>query len=468
MKTYILSLLLTLCAVLQSVGQCLPAPAASCDDEIPFICNLEGYCGQTPDVNVVTDVFDCGATSLDIYGMQVIEFLATGTVLSLTINYTNCNGANQGGGVEYGMSALLLEKCDEDDEALDCATAFTQSGSMTVSINAEAGEAYFLLLTGWLGNMCSYDITVNSGADSIPSMMLTGDPWQGPTAVCGFETATYIAPEVLHAEEYIWTLPGNVILETEVNTLDIVFDQNTPEGVFEICVSAENACGLLNDYACLDVIVNDTIVLDVEMTLCAGDTLSAFGQAYEAPGSYTYQSTGANGCDTVATIELSAFELPVVDATITPDDGSGSGTVTLTVTGGAPPYSYMYSWPNVGGGLAAGDYSMTVTDANGCQVIFDFTIPLETSTSNHDRTTRISISPNPVAIHQPFYLQTDNSPSIRAIEIVNMNGQVIWRSTAITQTNGLVILPGMGTPGLYQVKTLSDNAVMAVGRVVVY
>ncbi|WP_424108311.1 SprB repeat-containing protein, partial [Pseudomonas viridiflava] len=58
--------------------------------------------------------------------------------------------------------------------------------------------------------------------------------------------------------------------------------------------------------------------------------------------------------------------------------GGTNGSATVSATGGTGPYTY--SWSPSGGtaatatGLAAGTYTVTVTDANGCTATRAFTI----------------------------------------------------------------------------------------------
>ncbi|MNW71302.1 Rare lipoprotein A (RlpA)-like double-psi beta-barrel [compost metagenome] len=99
-------------------------------------------------------------------------------------------------------------------------------------------------------------------------------------------------------------------------------------------------------------------------------------------GTYTVTVTDANACQTTRTFNLT--EPAVLDAatgggkTDVSCNGGTNGSATVAPTGGTP--SYTYSWAPSGGtnatasGLAAGTYTVTVTDANACQTTRTFTI----------------------------------------------------------------------------------------------
>jgi len=90
-------------------------------------------------------------------------------------------------------------------------------------------------------------------------------------------------------------------------------------------------------------------------------------------GSYTGIVTDAAGASQSATIVISQpSELnATVDAIVNPNpEGSATGAIQITVTGGVPPYTYLWTPGNRTtqdiSGLMAGDYTGVVTDDNGC------------------------------------------------------------------------------------------------------
>ncbi|MFN8299670.1 MAG: choice-of-anchor L domain-containing protein [Chitinophagales bacterium] len=91
-----------------------------------------------------------------------------------------------------------------------------------------------------------------------------------------------------------------------------------------------------------------------------------------AAGTYTVTVTDANSCTATKSVTLTQ-PAAALNGTATPVAvgcfGGNTGSITLTVSGGTTAYSYLWSNGGVSqnlSGLAAGSYTVTITDANGC------------------------------------------------------------------------------------------------------
>lgn len=96
-------------------------------------------------------------------------------------------------------------------------------------------------------------------------------------------------------------------------------------------------------------------------------------------GTYSITVTDANGCTTSASITLT--EPAAVTATLVATDvlcfGNSTGAIDNTPAGGVAPYTY--SWSNSAttedvSSVVSGSYTVTTTDANGCQLTSTATI----------------------------------------------------------------------------------------------
>ena len=99
-----------------------------------------------------------------------------------------------------------------------------------------------------------------------------------------------------------------------------------------------------------------------------------------APGFYSILVRDANGCGNGASVTVNSFECAIgatVDLSQVSCSGGNDGQATLVLENAAEPLSI--TW-NTGGtgltetGLAAGNYSVTVNDANACPATVSFTI----------------------------------------------------------------------------------------------
>ncbi len=99
-----------------------------------------------------------------------------------------------------------------------------------------------------------------------------------------------------------------------------------------------------------------------------------------APGTYTVVVTTANGCTSSVSVMITqpASALAVTQSqTNVLCNGATNGSASLNVSGGTAGYTYVWSNGQNGAsatGLAAGNYSATVTDANGCSATATFSI----------------------------------------------------------------------------------------------
>lgn len=95
-------------------------------------------------------------------------------------------------------------------------------------------------------------------------------------------------------------------------------------------------------------------------------------------GTYTVTITDSNSCtDTASATVTSSSGLSATTSSNQASCGSSNGSALVTPSGGASPYTYLWSNGQTTGsitGLAAGNYSVTVTDNAGCTFVASATV----------------------------------------------------------------------------------------------
>lgn len=145
-----------------------------------------------------------------------------------------------------------------------------------------------------------------------------------------------------------------------------------------------------------------------------------------AAGTYTVAITDPNGCADEASVTLVQpaellGELEITHA----EEGKNNGTAAVTLSGGTEPFSY--AWSNGGWGtsqenLAPGDYSVKITDANGCEWEESFIIE-ERTTSVESIPGLISLQlyPNPTRgeVYLDLNFRLVEQVSIRVFDVLS-------------------------------------------------
>jgi gliding motility-associated-like protein len=99
-----------------------------------------------------------------------------------------------------------------------------------------------------------------------------------------------------------------------------------------------------------------------------------------SPGNYFMVVQDANGCSVTSQVSVADLASPVISLVNTTDvscHGGNDGAATIGISGGTAPF--LYQWSNAAasqliGGITAGNYTVTVTDANHCTVTQVLTI----------------------------------------------------------------------------------------------
>jgi len=127
------------------------------------------------------------------------------------------------------------------------------------------------------------------------------------------------------------------------------------------------------------------------LTYTWSNTSSGAAATGLAAGIYTVTVTDANACTVSSAVNINNNGGPVITSAIKTDllcNGASTGSATVAISGGASPYTYVWSagatetttnTQSVINNLSSATYSVTITDANGCQVVSTVTITQPTA-----------------------------------------------------------------------------------------
>lgn len=166
---------------------------------------------------------------------------------------------------------------------------------------------------------------------------------------------------------------------------------NLCEGVYTLYLEDQNEC---SDFA--QMVITEPSLLEVNLNTTQSNCGSSDGTAAltinggtspfvedwngEDPnnleaGSYPYTVTDNNGCEVSGTAIIENINMPEVTiSTVKPlCNGDNTGSASTNITGGTTPFTIDWGGADENN-LSAGQYTVTVTDAVGCEVETDFWI----------------------------------------------------------------------------------------------
>jgi hypothetical protein len=267
-----------------------------------------------------------------------------------------------------------------------------------VSSNFEAGatDVYYVTVTDDEGclNIDSVKVNTTVSIDSLRRFVTDVSSCDGSDGLI-----TLIPLDGVSPYSYQWQGTNGVSGDSS-GLADTLAIMDLPQGSYRITITdaSPQACALILRSVIINgpaAVVDDVTVEDVS---CAGDSngeicISFFGgnPAFNwntgdttacienlPGGSYTVTITEGE-CQTI--LEDIVVEEPIllktsVNLTAPSCSSTSDGSIDLSVFGGTPPYSYEWSFGSFTGedplDIAAGDYTVTITDANDCELIRTF------------------------------------------------------------------------------------------------
>ena len=328
-------------------------------------------------------------------------------------NATNANGGS--GGDTIFVSTLTLSECQSLNQpvAISGYTSICPGSSQIYSINkvADATSYEWILPAGWSGNSTDTIITVTAGsADGILSVRAIGNCSPGPyqTLSISISTMTASFSQVDHVScnsgsngsataipgggnspySYIWnTSPAQ----------NSATATGLAEGTFTVVITDVAGCSAnsqitITQPVAINISASNTHSSCVGMTNGSASVkilsggIQPFSFSWNTVpvqnndtainlniGSYTVTVTDANSCTNTASVNI--LQAPEMTLNITGSNvscnGGGNGSATALVSGGTNPI--LFSWntspvqtSQTATSLSNGNYTVTVTDNNGC------------------------------------------------------------------------------------------------------
>ncbi|MCB0530751.1 MAG: T9SS type A sorting domain-containing protein [Lewinellaceae bacterium] len=311
------------------------------------------------------DITSCGTGApFNLENPRWYSFIASSTVLSLEITLLNCSTAD-------GLEIALVEDCKSDMGMIDALACASGGNPMVFTTDGlKPGNLYYLVIDGVNGNVCEYKISDPFGTTVAPELGPIGTI-TGPLEVCPNAVVTYTIPTIQNALSYTWSAPPGSKINggTNVYTISALDGDGTSVEIQfgtqggNICVTAANVCDtpLLSCIQVTNLPIPVTVLPDME--LCY-EELPFFWEEQPnfliaAPGTYTFTSTpyaSYLGCDSLVRQKIVAKQRKFKNLPPTwlcNDDCMMVGDFTF---------------------CDAGSYSETLTAADGCDSLVNFTI----------------------------------------------------------------------------------------------
>ncbi len=333
-------------------------------------------------------------TVTDANGCEIVEsvIITEPTAILLTLNINADISCNGGADAEASVTASGGTPDISGNYTYQWSTSAGSQNTATAN-NLPAGT-HDVTVTDANGCTETGSVSITEPTPVTATVATTNVSCNGDSDGSATVTASGGTPGPGGVYSYQWSANAGSAFTATVNGLGA--------GVYTVTISDINGCSIVVTITITEptpVFVNITNATDalcngqangIATALVTGGTVpytynwGGSGEVTQTAtmlpaGIHTVTVTDLNGCSETADVtinEPTALGLSLAGAD--PNCAGGTdGTMTANATGGTMPYSYL--WSNgqtsaVATGLASGNYSVVITDANGCMINDNLTL----------------------------------------------------------------------------------------------
>ena len=394
---------------------------------------------------------------------QTVSGLVPGTYTVTVTDSENCSATAE---------VVIIQEDDAAPAVLvqDLTVYLNASGTATISAamaNNGTSDNCPGELTTSIGTTTYNCDNIGANTNTFTAVDAAGNSVSVPFSVTVIDT---LAPIVLSCPSDL-TVSGcvgvNYVVDAEDNCGEVTYTlvgglesgSVFPEGSTEVIVLVSDASG--NETMCsFNVTATNTLQVEslVTQPSCAGFPDGSVQLEIEGgtppyqvdwgnvdpdnlpPGAYTFTITDQAGCIVSGNILLEGPPLISVETgeIVGSTEGQADGSITILVSGGTPGTdgeAYSFIWRSENGtvvsteqnptDLPAGNYTVQVTDANGCSFTTDIiVIPLIIGTNEHVLDPFVRLYPSPTTELSSIHFDLPEAAEVD-IQILDLRGKVV-------------------------------------------
>lgn len=325
-----------------------------------------------------------------------------------------------------------------------------------ISCNGEVDGSANIIANGGTGPF-SFDFSVDSTVNlAAGTYYVSATDANGCMAMDSFDIvepeALGIFTTIIDEVSCFGANDGSVEVEVIGGTAPFTFaydsdsTTNLSAGTFYVTATDASGCSIMDSIDLVEPVALDAVVNITSPISCFGgndatiDVAVSGGTApynFDIPseltaGDYDVTVTDANGCTEIVPFTITEPDELVVNGSSTEaTNDEADGSATVEVTGGTAPYTYAWNsdpaqTTATATNLPAGDYEVTVTDANGCTEVLTVTVDMLVNIADLNDQLRFELLPNPASDLVTVQLEFAEHTTVE-LELIDILGRVAYK-----------------------------------------